>query len=244
VAEDELILAASADQAYPTEIKVEVYRTRTDTLWAQAVAAESGGFSDRRVRNIWPDTLPDAAGEEVQGYYLCAALAGLRAGSAPHAPLTNVEVSGFGIPTRSTRFTTTQLNTMAEGGTWIVTADLSGAVYTRHQLTTDNTDINRREDTITTNLDSQSRVYRENFADLIGRGNVSEDMLQLIRVRVHSISAYIMSLPYPVTIGPQLQGYEITQLYVDPALRDHVILRVAPELPYPLNNLDIYLTIA
>jgi hypothetical protein len=242
--ETALTLVEPVDANYPTEIKIEIWRTRTNSQFASAIASESAAILNRRVRNIWPDVIEDANTQSVSGVYLCAALAGLRSGVAPHQPLTNVSISGFYSPARSTMFSNTQLNTIAAGGTWIVTEDLAGTVYTRHQLTTDMTDINRREDTITTNLDSISRIVRDNFTDVIGKGNVSPDMISLIRIRIHSTAAYIMGLPYPLVLGPQMQGYEILTLKVDPLLRDRIILKVQPLLPYPLNNLDITMYIS
>lgn len=242
--EIDLTLVEPVDTSYPTDIKIEIWRTRTNAQFASAIAADSASYLNRRVRNIWPDVIEDSSTETVSGVYLCAALAGLRSGVAPHAPLTNVSVTGFYSPTRSTMFTNTQLNTMAAGGTWIVTEDLAGTVFSRHQLTTDMTDINTREDTITTNLDSISRIIRDNFKDIVGKGNVSEDMISLIRIRIHSTAAYIMGLPYPLVLGPQMQGYEIQTLRVDPLLRDRIELKVKPDLPYPLNNLDITMYIS
>ena len=245
VSEDELTLLTSADQAYPTTIKIEVWRVETPAELATQIAAESNTLKERRVRNIWPDVLEDEAGEMVQGYYLCCALAGLRSGVAPHAPLTNVSVSGFANPvSRSIMFTTTQLNTIAAGGTWIVTSDLVGNVFTRHQLTTDMTDLNHQEDSLTTNCDSVSRVYRDGFADLVGRGNVSDEMVNLIRHRIATESAYIMALPYPDILGPQIQGFEVTLLERDPVIRDRIQCRIVPVWPMPLNTLDVYIIIS
>jgi hypothetical protein len=240
----ELTLVAPANANYPTAVKIEIWRTRTNGQFASAIAADSASYLNRRVRNIWPDVIEDSNAEQVSGVYLCCALAGLRSGVAPHQPLTNVSVTGFFNPTRSTMFTNTQLNTIAAGGTWIVTEDLAGTVYTRHQLTTDMSDINKREDTITTNLDSISRIFRDNFSDIIGKGNVSDDMVNLIRIRVHSTAAYIQALPYAVVLGPQMQGYSIVTLKVDPLLRDKINLQIQPILPYPLNNLDITMYIS
>lgn len=237
--ENQITLVSSADAAYPTDIKIEIWRTRTNSQFASAIAADSAAYANRRVRNIWPDVIEDSTGAKVSGVYLCCALAGLRSGVAPHQPLTNVAISGFYAPTRSAMFTNTQLNTIAEGGTWIVTEDMTGVVYTRHQLTTDMTDINRREDTLTTNLDSISRIFRDAFSPLIGKGNVSTDMLALLSIKIDATASYIMGLPYSSVIGPQLQNYTVEVLEVDPLLRDRVNIRIAPILPYPLNNLDL-----
>ena len=241
--EEELTLVTALSSEYPIAVKIEVYSTLTLTQYATAIGQAAGTISNRRMYYVWPDTVSDGTAS-VSGIYLCAALAGLRSGVAPHAPLTNVSVTGFATLTRSLMFNATQLNIMAGNGVWIVTKDLSGTVYTRHQVSTDNTDINMREQTITTNLDSISRIFRDGFSDIIGRGNVSADMIDIIRTRTHSTAEYIEGLPYSLTLGPQLQDYEITRLEVDAVLRDHIWLTIEPTLPYPLNNLSITMLIS
>ena len=133
---------------------------------------------------------------------------------------------------------------MAGSGIWIVRTNLDGEVFTRHQVTTDNDDINMREDTITTNLDHISRDFKSALSDLYGRGNVSNQMIELIRSRVNATASDISGRNYPDTIGPQLQDIEITKLERDPVLRDHVDIVIEPVLPYPLNNLNVYIRVS
>jgi hypothetical protein len=227
-----------------TRFLVQVWRSRTASEWAAAVASDSARWSSRRIRNIFKasETVVSSDGTAVSGLAVSAALAGLRSGSAPHQPLTNVSITGFDS-SFSQVFTNADLDVMAAAGTWLVVTDRQGNVYTRHQLTTDNSSLEVREDSITTNLDAISRVYRDQFQELIGKGNVSNEMLRLIESRIRSSSAYLMGLPWSSELGPMMQSFEITQLARDPYLKDRVLLRVKPELPYPLNNLDIYITV-
>ena len=234
-----LILKASAIDM-PLESNIEIWRTSSLTDFAEIIAAGSAAYGDRRINNIWPDVIPNEMGIEVPGYFLCAALAGYRSGVAPHQPLTRAQISGFGTPSRSTMFSRAQLNIIAGGGTWIVTSDITGAIYTRHQLTTDMTSEETREDSITSNLDSISRIYREGFDDVIGRGNLTPDMLELLEGRVFTSFKYIHNLPYPRIIGPQMLAYELLELAIDPILKSKVRIRIRPELPMPLNDLDIF----
>jgi len=97
-----------------------------------------------------------------------------------------------------------------------------------------------REDSITSNLDSISRIYREGFDDVIGRGNLTPDMLELLEGRVFTSFKYIHNLPYPRIIGPQMLAYELLELAIDPILKSKVRIRIRPELPMPLNDLDIF----
>jgi hypothetical protein len=132
---------------------------------------------------------------------------------------------------------------MAGAGTWIVSQTLDGEVYNRHQVTTDNDDINHREQTVSTNFDHISRDVSAAMAPYYGKGNVSDEMLDMLYGAFSVITAVIKGRPYPDTIGPQLHSMDITELRVDPVLRDHVILKANPVMPYPLNNEDIYLIV-
>lgn len=219
---------------------MEVWRESGLYEYAADIAAASSSYGNRRINNIWPESIPDETGEEVAGYFLCAALAAYRSAAAPHQPLTRAEISGFGTPSKTLQFSRSQLNIIAAGGTWIVTSDLSGKVFTRHQLTTDMTDVNTREDSITSNLDSISRVFREGFDPLIGKGNVTPDMLELIEGRVFTSFKMIHNLPYPRNLGPQLLGYELVELSIDPVLKSKIRVRIKPDLPVPLNNMDLF----
>ena len=235
----DLILQSSATEIIVAS-EIEIWRVASALDYARIIAAESTGYSNRRINNIWPDTIPNELGEEVEGYFLCAALAAYRSASAPHAPLTRGEITGFGSPDRSTMFSRSQLNEIAKGGTWIVTSNILGAVFTRHQLTTDMTSEETSEDSITSNLDSISRIYRDGFEPVIGKSNVTPDMLELLEGRVFTSFKYIHNLPYSRELGPQMLGYELLELDIDPVLRSKVRIRIKPELPLPLNYLDLF----
>ena len=219
-------------------VKMEVWRTATETEYAHQIAAVATGYKDRRVYTIWSESVSAFGLTGLPKFAACAALAGMRSAMAPHQPMTNVTVTGIDL-VYNVNFGSTLLNYMAGNGVWLIVKDTTGNVYSRHQVSTDNTDINRREQTITTNLDSICRDYRDNFKDLYGRGNVSPAMLELIRSRVHSITGSISSRSFPDYIGPQLLDLIILRLEVDPLLRDQVWLEVEPTLPYPMNNLNI-----
>jgi hypothetical protein len=101
--------------------------------------------------SVWPDTLT-ADDQTFDGFYLCAALAGLASGVVPQQGLTNMAIEGFQAVDRTTKlFSRTDLDIMAGSGVWIVTQDVhSGAVFSRHALTSGPyKDINQREEVIT-----------------------------------------------------------------------------------------------
>ena len=156
LSEDSLLLYTGLDAAVTTPQRVEIWHNLNRNELADDIATRAGSFGNRRVCAVWPDRV-GSGGVMQDGYYLAAALAGLASGVVPHQGLTNVEVSGFDDYTRSYKmFNETQLNRMAEAGVWIVTEDRDGTPYTRHALTTNNLDLNRKEEMIRRNVDSIS----------------------------------------------------------------------------------------
>jgi hypothetical protein len=236
--EVQLTVTPTAVSTIPVAIKMEVWRTATATEYATNISATAQHYKDRRVNTVWSDTIT-FNGMSVTMAVLAAGLAGLRSGVAPHQPLTNVNVTGSWLIGNTVNFGSSKLNTMAGNGVWLVVKDIAGNVFTRHQLTTDMTELKTQEDTITTNLDHICRDYKTGVSDLYGRGNVSTQMLELIRSRVYSISDRIMARNYSDIIGPQLQDMTIISLAVDPVAKDHVNLELEPTLPYPMNNLTV-----
>jgi hypothetical protein len=84
---------------------------------------------------------------------------------------------------------------MAAAGVWIVTQDNTGTVYTRHQLTTDMTDVNTREDSMVSNIDSLSYYYLFFFqnARYIGRRNITPGLLAQLEADFNGASTGLIS---------------------------------------------------
>jgi hypothetical protein len=240
VNEDDLLLLTPLPAPIAVAIKIEIHRNLTNTEYACELAAYSTSYDDRRVRSVWADGYVDADGNSKDLVYLCAYLAGARAGAAPHAPLSLVTLPGVFIE-EQVIFSNDDLDIVAAGGTWIVIKDFNGRVYTRHQLTTraNPADLQQREDSITTNLDHISREFLENTRDLYGQGNVSPEMIALISARIKNISLEISARSYSAIIGPQLLDIEIQKLQVNEVNQDTIDVELIPVLPVPLNTLNI-----
>jgi hypothetical protein len=244
ISEDSLRLYSGPSAAINVPSKFEIWRNLTKDEVAQAFAQISGSFGDRRVRHVWPDWIT-SAGTTMEGIFLCAALAGLRSGVAPHQGLTNVEIAGFDKVERSTDyFGGSQLNIMAEAGTWIVTQNIdTGVVYTRHQLTTgEYANLNAREDSITTNLDSISYYMLNAFAPYIGRSNVSPAFVDQLetdyRARLDELKIVRID-----SLGPQVISYTVDEFRQHTVLKDRVVAVSTLELPAPFNNFEMHLVI-
>lgn len=246
LSEEELRLSSGPDAAVNVPSKIEVHRNLNRTELADGLAQNPGLFSSRRINLVWPDEVSNA-GRSFPGFFMCSALAGLRSSSLPHQGLTNVEIVGFDDISRTTQFLSqTQLNTMAASGYWIVTQDeRDGSVFTRHQLTTgDQTDINQKENSITTNLDSISFAVLARLSPLIGKGNVTDTMVNLLKGEFLATMEFFRNTITVSRLGPQIEDFEIIEFRRDPVLKDRVIIRVRLFLPAPLNNVEAHLIVA
>lgn len=238
VSDTELTVTQAPSSDLTIAVKAEVWRTSTPSEYADAVAAVAAQHIDRRVCAVWCDKLGFGGETACSKAILAAYIAGLRSAVAPHQPLSNYELSNIDIEV-TIPLGSSQLNTMAGGGVWLVIEDASGVAFSRHQLTTDMQDVGHREQSITTNGDAIVRDFRDNVQDLYGKGNVSDEMLELIRSRLYSVKSQITARSFPPQIGPQLQDMTIEKLYKDPVNKDHIWCECDLNLPEPLNNLNI-----
>lgn len=226
---------------------VQVLRTYTNDEQVAALGAATG--NSRRVNAVFP-YIAKTAGVDKAGYFVAAALAGLRAGSLPHAPLTNVELLGFDDFTVSlVTFTPTQLNNLAAYGYWIVTQDVAGGTpYVRHQLTTlgyndVGADPKFSEDSITTNVDSISYALQRALKPFIGRYNVNPATIALINSSLTRQFGALISVSSNTPAGPQLLSYEIKSIGKSTVFKDRIEAVVTVDLPYPLNGVTITLVV-
>lgn len=244
--ETTLRLVSGTDVAQNIPKKAEIWRTRTVQERADALAVKAGAYGDRRIRAVWPDTFDGSGEEDLAGIYLCAALAALAGGVAPHQSLTNLELSGVTSVDRTTKlFNRSQLDTMAEAGVWIVTQHpRTGEIYTRHAVTTgDTSDINEREEMAVRNTDSISYYFLDKFSPYIGVANATPGMLEIIEAETRSGIAYLRDANFSQRLGGQIIDAEIDQLYVSTVFRDRIVLSLNVTLPYPLNVIECHLMI-
>jgi hypothetical protein len=243
LSENSLRLYSGADSAVTVPQRFEIYHNNNRNEVADDLAQQAGAFGSRRVVAVWPDQVGEA-GTLQPGYYLAAALAGLASGVVPHQGLTNVEVAGFDDYTRSYKyFNETQLNRMAEAGVWIVTEDRDGTPHTRHGLTTDNLDLNRREEMIRRNVDSISYLFLRRLRPYIGRSNATPTMVDLLRNEVTRAIGFLRDYNLVGNLGAQLIDGEIRVLRIHPLLSDRIEIVLDLTVPAPLNNIELHLVV-
>lgn len=244
ISEDELRLVSGPSAAVNVAAKIEVWRTRTNAEQATAVAASSASFGDRRVRALYPDVV-EVAGTSVPGYHLGAAAAGLRSGTMPHQGLTGISLAGLSGVSALQGWSRSNLNTAAAGGTWLVVRSTrTGAIYTRHALTTDMASVNYKEEAVTSNIDDISYTLLNAFASFRGRTNVTPGNLEYIRTSANGILEAKNAVNTSVTLGSQITEIGDIVVAPHPVFRDRAVMAVNPLVPYALNNLEIHISLA
>lgn len=249
VNESSLVLVAGPDAAISVPIKIEFWRSLTQLQYASALGAYPAKFGNRRMYVVWADGLEFEDGTPCPLYYADCALCGARAGVAPHAPLSRVQLYGLYMDPVY-KFSSDELNIIAAGGNWVLVKSFTGEIYTRHQVSSaigvpsHAGDLLQQEQTFTTNTDDISRTIRDEVQDLYGSGNVSADMLTLIRQRLNAAIQSIVNRSYPATLGPQLVTAAIAKLEVNLTNLDTVDIELDLGLPPPLNRLRITLQVS
>ena len=223
--------------------RIQVVRTLTRDEQSVVEGAQSGAFKTRHMFNVFPD-FPI----EVDGYFAAAAVAGLASSVVPHQPITNYTVNGFDEQNGSQRrFTPTQLNVMAEGGTLILTqAAKGGAIFVRHQLSTDNTDDLMSELSVKRNVDSISAYLLQGLKVFVGKYNITDNFLQLLDVQLRQRLNNLVASTATPSAGPQIISWEQASLIIkqDPVVRTKVNIKVTVVIPMPANEivLDLLVT--
>lgn len=232
---------------------------------ADFIADFSKGFANRRLHNVWPDlvefTYTDTTEDTtlltqdelaavvvlektgdltkvVDGTFLASAIGGQVAGEESEQPFTNLALTGpTSLRNANKYFTETQLDVIATGGTYIVIQDADDTpVFSRHQLSTDVTVIEKRELSITKNVDFIAKFFRNQLRPYIGKFNITKIYIEQLR---SVASAIIGSL---VSDGKLISG-TIVKLQQDAANPDTVLLEVDILVPFPANFIRVTLLI-
>ncbi|NPB03604.1 MAG: hypothetical protein GXO39_04230 [Thermotogae bacterium] len=198
------------------------------------------GYNGRIVR-VLPSYVEDDDGEYIPSYYAAAIVAAMASGQVPHRPLTGMAVPGIAATpqTNGTLFDEADLNELAEAGYFILTQDnISSAPYIRHQLTTDSTSDYTRELSAVRTMDFLSTVFEKALKPYIGRTNLTEEVIALVRDTVRATGELLKGYRLPL-IGAPLLDYEIERVAKVTETSLAVDLKV--RIPMPLNW--IYLTL-
>jgi hypothetical protein len=244
VSESTIRLKSGPNAPVSVAQKVEIWRSLNNIEYSTAIGQAAGKYSSTRVVAVSNDNVTLSGYSNQPGYYVAAALAGLRSGVNPHQGLTSVSLSGIDyVGDAINGFNTAQLNTIAGSGGWIVIKAEDGSFINRHAVTTSTIDLNRREEQVRTNVDNMSYAFRRGLVPYIGRTNVTPKTLTDISITLKGIGDGFKSSVGFNNIGPQLLDYTIAEIRQHAVLKDHVVVVVNLTIPYPLNNIELKLVV-
>jgi hypothetical protein len=210
------------------------------SLVADTVAEASGGIGNRRVYNVFPDTVTttiDGLDKSLPGFYACAAYAGLTAGQPPQQGFTNFPITGIVGVSGSEKFTRKQLNRMAGGGTFILVQDVqNGPVSCRHQLSTDVTSVESREYSVTKIVDFVAKLLRTGVRRFIGRQNINAVFLDTLGTAIQGMLQFLVEQGI-------LNGATLNNIIQDPKAPDTVLIDVTLSVPFPCNYIRLTLVV-
>lgn len=182
------------DRPMSVKVRGAVLANRTEE--ASAYADLGRRYQNRRMIVTAPDTATmtiDGLDTSVPGYYINAAIAGLKASKLPQTPLTEASISGLkAVSGSQDRYSEPQLKIMSAGGLWIMYQESdAGAVLVRQQLTTDMTSAATREDSITQAIDFAAKLFRRSIRNFIGRYNITLSVVESVTFVVEALVRFL-----------------------------------------------------
>jgi len=231
--------AAVIDRPFTIKIRGAALTNRTDEATAYADIAR--GYVDRRVIVTAPDTAKasiDGLETSVAGYYLNCALSGKMSSSAPQQPFTEESLVGFtGVIGASDRYGELQLKIMSGGGLWVIYQEAAGQpVKTRHQLTTDMSSIEKREDSIRRALDFTAKFIRGGLRNFIGRFNITTNVQDAISITLDGLGAFLLRQGV-------LKAFDVQAIRQSSSAPDTLEIDVDVAVFYPLNKIRLTLVV-
>ena len=243
LSEDSLRLMSGPTAAVTLPSRVQIWRNLTETEQITATAVQAARFATRRVTSVWPDYF-ELNNVLTPGYFEACTYAGLRSTTVPQRSLTNIALLGIDSVKRTTdRYTEAQLNQLAAAGVCIISQNMAGEIYIRHNLTTDMSDVKHREESITANLDSISYVVLQAVAPYIGSSNLTDETINQIEVEIKDVLEYLHNNSNIPTVGGQLISGTVRSIAAHPTLADRLVVILDLVLPAPVNNIEVHLVV-
>lgn len=225
-----------------TQEKAAAYASRIENKFSPSSDAgqvdSSGRYPGYLFRYMPFGFVADGA-QVVPSYHMLAYLAAARSALAPHQPMTRLTVSGFSEVIGVDLFSTTELNEIAASGGFIVHTDIAtGNLVVRHAVTAgDWNNVNTREESIISNVDSINAAFVHALAPYIGKANITDQSLAMMRAEIESLKSELLSPSAGPLVGPQVLDLTIVELRRSPSAKDAVLLRVEYLVPGPMNKI-------
>lgn len=208
----------------------------------EAIYNTGKAYQDRRVWMVQLDKLRATVNgieQLIDGFYMNAAKAGQVGGLSPAQPLTNYPIAVFtGVTGTKDRYNTVQLNQGAAGGAdWIIQAAAAAPLTSRHQVTTDLTSIEKREQSIVKAVDYCAKFFRVSLQQYVGRYNITPVYLDTLSSVVQGIARWL------VEEGAVVADADLNNLIQSEDAPDTVLIDVSLEVWYPGNYLRLTLIV-
>jgi len=220
---------------------VTVNNTPDNQGIAETISAVGQAYLDRRVWMVVPDkTAATLEGLEqvIEGFYMCAAIAGMIGQQPPQQSFTNFPMTGFTrVIGSNDRFSQRQINIMAAGGAYVVVQDAQGApLISQFALTTDLTSIETRTDSITKVVDFTAKFLRRGIKNFIGRFNITQGLLDTLSSVIQGLLGFLVE-------NGVLIGADLNNIIQDENEPDTVLVEVRLDVPYPCNFIKLTLQV-
>ena len=233
--------------ASATGVALYISREQTRTQQAEAIAAQSTTWSDKRVMHLQPDTVYKTIGNvptPLPGYYLACGIAGQGSGFPAQTGFTNTAIAGIeDLGNSNFYFTEEQLNVMAGAGTSLYVQAAQGTTpYCRHALTTDVSVLEYREILKVKNWDYLSYYFKDVLDPFIGTWNITDETVQTIRQTLVSAAEALLIRKLP-RVGPPLVAYDITKIAQSESNADSIEVVMGVAIVSPNNYTTLTLVI-
>jgi hypothetical protein len=208
---------------------------------SETYAQIAQGYLNRRFWSVAPDKCAATLSgieQVLEGFYLCAAIAGMIGQQPPQQSFTNFPMTGFTRVIGSTDFfSERQLNIIAAGGNYVVIQEASGQpLISRHALTSDMTSIETRTDIVTKVVDFTAKFLRRGLKNFIGRFNITQGFLD-------SLGHVIQGMLGFLTDTGILIGAQMNNIIQDESAPDTVLVDIVLDVPFPCNYLKLTLVV-
>ncbi len=243
VSDTEFLIKSGPNAPITPAATLVIKRADTAANNTVALAAAASALSSEYVRLVWTEGALSAANEVIEPKFVAAYIAGLRSATHTHVGLTNTTMAilASAIPT-FTRYTDTQLNTMAANGVMIVSQEAEGSpVIIRHALTTrtDNGALSY-EEMVVTNVVRICRNLKTATDPFRGRTNVNEytaiDIADAWTSVLSNESKPVIS--NRVDIGPAIIGFDPVTVSSHGTVRDRFVVSTRLIHQLPANQID------
>lgn len=247
VSATELLLSSGPVAPISPAVPVEVWRQDNADSQGDFVIEFAKSLGSRRAMAVWQESgtiTIGTTGTEIDNGFNACHIAGLRSALLPQQGLTRTEVSTItAAPAMYNKYTPDDLDRIASNGVCVLTQEHEdGAVFIRHQLTTDVANGSLYfEDSVGVVVDYISLRFKDVLAGFIGKKNVTDATLTEIRAVCENILVQESEVPYNADYGPTIVEFLNLTVEVDPTMKDQILINVTLRVALPVNYLDVTL---